>query len=167
MGSTTSPDGGSLYQKRRILIPAVLLLVISIAVASFFIWHHRSLEQIANEAADESQVDIPADATQVTANYDRIRIQGGCSRVSFLLPTPQWRTYVEEYATEHLTPSSYGPTSTCDKIPFDCVDDVRPNGLTGFIAKDEVDDGAKYRYLFVIPDCEPGKTLISWSTFDL
>ncbi|HEY9314291.1 hypothetical protein [Williamsia sp.] len=158
----------SAFRRKRLAIPAAILLVIIVATASFFAWYHRNQEQIANAAADESHVEIPQDATELSATHDLIRIQGGCSRLSFLLPSLQWRTYVQQYATKPLTASSYGPgRSTCDDIPFDCVEDVRPNRRTGFITKDNIDDGAKYRYLFVIPECKTGQTLISWSTFDL
>ncbi|WP_020108636.1 hypothetical protein [Nocardia sp. 348MFTsu5.1] len=167
MGSQFEAADRPMIRRKLVLIPSAIVVVALITLGFFATWEHHSLDRTVRDAAKESQVEVPGTATEVSATYDRVRIQGGCSTLSFLMPKPQWRNYVSAHMIEILTPTTFGPSSGCEPIPHDCVDDVGADGLTGYTAGDRGGESGDARTLYVIPDCEPGKALIAWSAFDL
>lgn len=167
-----SLDNRTLYRKKRVLVPAAFLLVIIVAAVASAIWYYRSPDEVAKDAANAIQVDIPDEATQVSAHDDRISIQGGCSDLSFLLPTSQWRAYVSQQMQRPLTPSN-GPPAGCSDNGQDCNRDMSMAGPDNYAANDQIRNndsdsgGAKDRGLYVVPDCQQNRTLISWSAYDM
>ncbi|ORM30107.1 hypothetical protein [Williamsia sp. 1135] len=166
---TASPPDASdrpFYTRKFFLIPAGLLVVAAIALGFVATWEHHDLPRTVRDAAQESMAGVPDEATEISASYDRIRIQGGCSTLTFLPPNAQWRSYTATHMVKTLDPTTFGPSSGCEPVEHDCVEEVGTI-LTGYAASDHAGEGGNARHLYVIPDCESGRALIAWSTFDL
>lgn len=109
------------------------------------------------------KIEIPASATNIVGHTES-------TRVDFLIPNDQWRDYIHTYYPDKQL--TQFPPRTEYETPAICIPAYRAGvklieWSTGQRIQYRNTDRQVLRGVVVIPNCEPGKTYISWGLSDV
>lgn len=154
-----------------------LILVIVgavVAVVLYFVIPSRDPQ----DAAEFIGVSVPEGASDVQAYLERTSLPAPgprtrCADRSFLMPTAGWKAYVGKYFRRGTTPS-FLTYSSCNSASRQCPGNdgmARRDGRIVETAAIAISTGdpnfwpSSYdRAVVVLPDCEPGRTLVMWQS---
>ncbi|WP_083336086.1 hypothetical protein [Mycobacteroides saopaulense] len=116
---------------------------------------------LTDEGTDEvslMKIEIPKSATNEVGSVNPYKVR-------FLMPNDEWRDYLAKYALKpELSKLKY---TTEYEVPPDCIPAFRTKGnlehwTAGGNIKWRKTDRDAYRFVSVIPDCEPGRAMLLW-----
>ncbi|GAB09270.1 hypothetical protein GOARA_036_00020 [Gordonia araii NBRC 100433] len=111
-----------------------------------------------SRATDKLGVRLPESATEVRADAPLFSVQGSCLGLEFLMPSKQWRDYVDEYFDLAASEETYDDGTTCGQNLIRCGPEFRVPAQRW---SDRVD--GVYRGLKVLENCHGARTKIAWA----
>lgn len=140
----------------------ILLTCVLLAFVAAMWWLLSPVDEQAADITEQLRIDIPSNASDVITDDPAVALQGACSGVEFLMPTAEWREYVDVATLE----PTFNVATSCGNTLIECerTYNTQPGSDSGYQASNRID--GKYRGVVAFPDCVNDKTKIAWSIAD-